>query len=203
MNMKNTLILLLLCSLSAQAQTITKTFVLSPNGVDYLEVTRETHDVTGSYSESAVIVGPLAAIAADQADKIEQRISNLANAAYVVSFAPKRINDEKAVAATILTQTGISPLTVIKDRYKAAFLTAGWSIDPGTGFVPIVFTENAQGAIRYSVDGAATKGADIYGQGLIRLNNYPANGTDTDFFRSEDGGQYFSLPNRAVKIKKP
>jgi len=42
----------------------------------------------------------------------------------------------------------------------------------------------------------------MYGA-VIRLNNYPAAPTDTDFFLSENGNRYFSLPNRNVKIKKP
>lgn len=201
MNMKQ-ILFFLLCSLSAQAQTITKSFVISPDSVNYLEVVRETNDLTGAYSESAVLVGPLAAIAEDQADKILQRIENLANAAFVVSKTNARINDEKAVAATIATITGIDPLKVILGRKQADLLTSGWTIDQGAGYVPIVFTVNAQNNLRYSVDGASTKGVDIYGN-IIRLNNYPANGTDTDFFNNEDGGQYFSLPNRAAKIKKP
>jgi hypothetical protein len=181
---------------------ITKSFVLSPNGVDYLEVTRDTNDTTGAYVETAVLVGPLAAITADQADKIEGRLTTIANAAFVVSKTNQAINDEKAVATSTATLTGVSPLKAIQDKYQA-FLTAnGWTIDPGTGYVPIVFTVNAQGVLRYSVNGAANKTAEIFGN-IIRLNQYPAAGTDTDFYRSEDGGVYFSLPNRAVKIKRP
>ena len=192
----------LLCSLSAQAQTITKSFVISPDNINYFEVVRETNDVTGTWSEHATLVGPASALANDQADKIEQRIQTLANAAFVVSYASKRIAEEKAVAATIFTLTGVDPLKVIQARYEARLLTPGWTIDPGTGYVPLVFTVNGSNNLRYSVNGAATKAADIYGN-IIRLNNYPANGTDTEFFRSEDGGVYFSLANRIMKIKKP
>jgi len=200
--MKNLTFIFLLCSLSAQAQNITKSFVLSSDGVNYLEVTRTTAEDGLSYTETATLVGPLSAISADQADKIEARITALANAAFVVSYTKKRIAEEKTVSDTILAQTGTSPLKVIQDRYKDRLLTPGWTIDPGTGFVPIVFTVNVSNNLRYSVNGAATKAADVYGN-IIRLNNYPATGTDTDFFRSEDGGQFFSLPNRAMKIKKP
>lgn len=196
------IIIFLLCSLSAQAQTITTSFVLSGDSINYFEVIRVTDEVTGSYSESATLVGPIDQIANDQADKILQRIETLANQAYAVSKTNARINEEKDVSATILALTGIDPLKVILARKQAALLTAGWTINPGTGYVPIVFTVNGQNNLRYSVNGAATKAADIYGN-IIRLNNYPETGTGTDFYRSEDGGQYFSLPNRAMKIKKP
>ena len=183
------------------SQTITKSFVLGTDGVNYYEVIRSTDD-NGNYTETAALVGPAPALAADQADKIEAKMTDLANAAFAVSYAGKRITEQKAFDATITTLTGISPLALIQARHATFLLTPGWTIDPGTGFVSLVFTINAQGALRYSVNGAATKQANVYGN-VIRLNNYPATGTDTDFFRNEDGGRYFSLPNRAIVIKKP
>ena len=200
--MKNTLFIFLLCSLYAQAQTLTKSFVLSPDGVNYFEVVRETDDLTGAYSESAVVVGPLAQIASDQADKILQRIENLANQAFAASTTNGKIAQEKAVSASIFAPTGIDPLKVIQSQYAAWLTQPGWTIDPGTGYVPIVFTVNASNVLRCSINGATTKVVEMYGN-IIRINGYPEVGGNTDFFRSEDGGVYFSLPNRIMKIKRP
>ena len=200
--MKNTLFIFLLCSLSAQAQTLTKSFVLSPDGINYFEVVRETDDLTGAYSESAVVVGPLAQIASDQADKILQRIENLANQAFAVSTTNGKIAQEKAVSASIFALTGVDPLKVIQAQYAAWLTQPGWTIDPGTGYVPIVFTVNASNVLRCSINGATTKVVEMYGN-IIRINGYPEVGGNTDFFRSEDGGVYFSLPNRIMKIKRP
>lgn len=201
-NMKNTLLFFILCSLSAQAQTLTKSFVLSPDGINYLEVVRETDEVTGSYSESGVLIGPIAQIASNQADKILQRIEAIANQAFAVSTTNGKIAQEKAVSASIFALTGIDPLKVIQSKYAAWLTQPGWTIDPGTGYVPIVFTVNASNVLRCSINGAAAKVVEMYGN-IIRINGYPDIGANTDFFRSEDGGVYFSLPNRIMKIKRP
>lgn len=57
-------------------------------------------------------------------------------------------------------------------------------------------------AQRIGVNGGANKTARVFGD-AIRLNNYPSAPADTDFYLSENGGRYFSLPNRNVVIKTP
>lgn len=198
--MKHILFFLLL-SIAATAQTTTNKFTLGPDGVNYFEITTVTQD-DGSYITTANIVGPASALAADQADKIEQKMMALSQAAYAVSFANRTIRECSNTSDTINTLTGASPLNVIRDRYRNDLTKAGWTIDQGAGFVPIVFTVNAQGALRYSVNGAATKAATVFGS-VIRLAAYPATGTNTDFFLNENGSRYFSLPNRANVIKRP
>lgn len=201
--MKNTIIfLLLLCNLFAQAQTTTKSFVLSSDGINYLEVTRTTSEDGLSYTETAALVGSATALAADQADKIEQRMAALAAQAYAVSFSSRRIKEEAHADSAITALTTLSPLKVIQDRYQQKLLTAGWQIDQGAGFLPLVFTVSGQGVLRYSINGAATKVANMYG-GILKLRSFPSGTTDTEFFLAEDGKRYFALPNRAVIIKKP
>lgn len=203
--MKNILTLIfLLCSLSAFCQTtVTKTFVLGSDGITYYEVTTTT-DENGNYHTDGLSVGPLAGLAADQADKIEAKILSLAQAAYTVSYANKDIKVIEKSDSLINAIAGVSPLKKIQDRYQAALLTPGWTIDQGAGlgFQALVFTINAQGNLRYSIAGAATKPANVYGA-AIRLNNYPSTGINTDFWLGEDGKKRFSLPNRGVIIKGP
>ena len=191
----------LLLTFAATAKTTTKQFKLGPDGVNYFEITTVTQD-DGSYVTTANLVGPANALAADQADKIEQKMLALSQAAYAVSFANRTLTECSNASDTISTLTGLSPLNVIRDRYRNDLTKAGWTIDQGAGFLPIVFTVNAQGALRYSINGAATKSATVFGA-VIRLNAYPATGTNTDFFLSENGSRYFSLPNRSNVIKRP
>lgn len=195
------IIFIILFATSLQAQTTTKTFVLSPDNVNYFEVIRVTQD-DGTYTETAAIVGPLSAIAADAADKIETRTAALAQAAFAVSFTSRAISEINAQDASIFTLTTVSPLKAIQSKYRAELLAPGWTIDEGAGFVPLVFTVNAQGNLRVSINGAATKAATVFGA-IIRIAAYPATGTTTDFYLSENGNRYFSLPNRAAQIKKP
>jgi len=202
-NLAVILILFFVCSVSAQSIVSTvKTYSLGSDNVNYFEVITVTYD-----DESQTItkkkVGPAASLAADQADKIEAEMQRLANSAAEVSRANRIISEAVAAAGKIDTLTGVSPLKIIQDKYDDVLLTAGWTIDQGAGFVSLVFTVNAQGNLRYSINGAATKAATIYGDGVIRLNAYPSTGTNTDFYLSENSSRYFSLPNRAAIIKKP
>lgn len=179
----------------------TRDFVLGADQITYFEVTRVTYE-DNSYNETSALVGPAAALTNDQADKIEGIMRTLASDSYRVSRTRSILSEANDVGADIFTITAVSPLKVIQDRYQAALLEPGWTIDDGTGFVPIVFTVNGQGVLRYNVNGTGPKNAKMYGA-VIRLNNYPASPTDTDFFLSKNGSRYFSLPNRNVIIKKP
>jgi len=185
----------------AEIVSTTRNFVLDNDNVTYFEVTRVTYD-DDSYTETAIPVGPAAALTADQADKIEGHARTLASDSLRVSRARQIISDINATDANITAITTVSPLKVIQGRYQADLLEPGWTIDEGAGFVPIVFNVTAQGVLRYNVNATGAKQATIYGA-VLRLKNYPASPTDTDFFLSENGNQYFSLPNRNVKIKKP
>lgn len=179
----------------------TRDFVLGADQITYFEVTRVTYE-DNSYNETSALVGPAAALTADQADKIEGIMRSLASDSYRVSRTRSILTEANDVDADIFAITAVSPLKVIQDRYQAALLEPGWTIDDGTGFVPIVFNVTAQGVLRYNVNGTGAKVAKMYGP-VLRLKNYPASPNDTDFFLSENGNQYFSLPNRNVKIKKP
>lgn len=193
----------MLCSLSAFAQTTTKSYVLGTDGVTYFEVVTITQD-DESATTTKTRVGPASALAADQADKIEAKARELAAQAFAVSRTNTRLTEISTADADITTLTTVSPLKLIQARYSAALLANGWTIDrgDGNGFVSIVFTVNGSNNLRYSIAGAATKAATIYGY-IITLGGYPSAGTNTDFYLSENGSRYFSLPNRAAVIKKP
>jgi len=200
--MKQTLFLLLFASL-LQAQTTTKTYVLGTDNLTYFEVTTVTQD-DESATTTKTRIGPVSALAADQADKIEERASMLAGAAYDVSRANLRLTELNTIDGDIFTLAGSSPLKTIQARYAAELLTSGWTIDKGdgNGFVSLVFTINGSNNLRYPINGAATKAATTYGS-VLTLFGYPSTGSNTDFYLAENGKNYFSLPNRLSVIKKP
>lgn len=200
--MKNILFLLLLATF-AQAQTITKSYVLGSDSVTYFEVITVTQD-DESATTTKTRVGPANALAGDQADKIEALTRDLSAQAHAASRVNARINEIADVDADIIALTAVSPLKTIQARHAANLTAPGWQIDKGdgNGFVGLVFTVNGSNNLRYSINGAATKAATIYGD-IITLSAYPSTGTNTEFFLSENGLRYFSLPNRAAQIKKP
>ena len=185
----------------AEITNITKTYVLGTDGVTYFEVVTTDYD---DESQTAVKtrVGPVAQLVGDQADKSQRAADELAQSSRVVSRAKTTITELNNVDASITTLTGQSPLKVIQDRNQNFLTASGWQIDEGAGFVSLVFTVNAQGALRYSVNGGTTKGATMYGS-IIRLNNYPVTGTNTDFHKAEGGKRYNALPNKVFTIKAP
>ena len=200
--MKQTLFILLFASL-LQAQTTTKTYVLGTDNVTYFEVTTVTQE-DESATTTKVRVGPAASLAADQADKIEAKSRELANAAFAVSRSNARLAEINTVDADILALTTVRPLKTIQARYASSLTAPGWTIDKGAGagFEALVFTINAQNNLRYSIAGSATKAAIIYGD-VLTLSGYPSAGSNTDFYLAENGKNYFSLPNRSEVIKKP
>lgn len=185
----------------AEITSITKTYVLGSDNTTYFEQIVTLYDDESS-TTTKTRVGPAAALAADQADKIEAQTRLQAQATYTAQRTKTLLAGIKTTDTTITTLSGSSPLKVIQDRHQAELTASGWTIDEGAGFVPIVFSVNAQGALRYTVNGGSTKNADTYGS-IIRLNNYPSNGVNTEFFINENGNRYHALPNRIYVIKTP
>jgi len=186
----------------AEISTKTTTYTLGANNVTYFEVTVTTFD----NGRKETIENPVGA-ASVLTDLVCARIKNgaaaLATDARQIARTRDVLNELKSDSDEIAAITGgQSPMDKIQSEYQAELLAAGWTIDEGAGFVPIVFTVNAQGQLRYNVNNTGAKNARMYGA-VLRLNNYPAAPNDTDFFLTENGKRYFSLPNKGVIIKKP
>jgi hypothetical protein len=178
-----------------------ESYVLGNDLVTQYKITTITYD-DGSQDIIKRPEGKSDAIANAKATEIEITVNELVENSQIISRANARLKELNDIDTAMTTQIGKSPLQVIQDRYKLNLLKSGWTIDEGSGFVPLVFTINASNILKYSVNGTAIKNAKFFG-GIIRLNNYPLSNIDTDFFLSETEALYFSLPNRTVKIKKP
>jgi hypothetical protein len=176
-------------------------YVLGQDGITQFKVITITYD-DGSQDIIKRPDGNATDIVNTKATEIEVIVNDLVENSQIISKVNQRLKELKEIDAAMTTQIGKSPLQVIQDRYKLNLLNSGWTINEGSGFVPIVFTINTSNVLKYSINGAANKNAKCYG-GIIELINYPASNIDTDFFLSENEGLYFSLPNRIVKIKKP
>ncbi len=185
----------------AEITNRTRSIALGADNVTYFETITTDYDDGGQLVEKKPI-GKLAVLLDTVCEQTESRALQLATDARGIARAREVVANMNTDDSTITALTGQSPLAKIQARYQAELLANGWTIDDGTNTLPIVFTVNAQGNLRYNVNGTGAKAAKIYGA-VIRLNNYPAAPTDTDFFLSENGKNYFSLPNKLVKIKKP
>lgn len=185
----------------ADISNITRDFVLGTDGVTYFEILTVDYD-NEEQKITKTAIGAAAILEKRYADNFEQIAATMANNADTISRARKTLNEINNDATQIQTITGADPLATIQARYESELLTPGWAIDEGAGFVPLTFTVNGQGNLRYSINGGSTKGATIYG-GVLVLKNYPSSPTDTEFFITGNGNRFYSLPNRNVIIKKP
>lgn len=178
----------------------TRQFILGTDGVTYFQVyTVDYDDETQTVDKTRI--GPIGQLVSHFADKFEQNAQTLASNSQVAALNKKRINEINGDNTEIQTITGFEPLKEVQARYLAELTTPGWTIDDGTGGLPLVFSENNQGVLKYSINGAATKNAIMYGA-AIRLINYTGT-TNVDFFAKPNGNRYFSLPDANIIIKKP
>lgn len=179
----------------------TRDFVLGTDLATYFEVYTVTYD-NEEQDIRKTLIGPASVLVEAYADKFEQQAQSMAVNAQTVAITNKRLNEIQSDNTEIAGLAGTAPLSVILSKYQAELLTPGWTINDGTGPLPIVFTINAQGNLRYNVNGTGAKGATTLGS-MLRLNNYPAAPTDTDFYISPNGNKFFDLPNAKCVIRKP
>ena len=185
----------------AEISNIDRQFVLGSDGVTYFEVTT-TNYTNEEQTVSKRLIGPASVLLQAVSGYIQNRAATLARDADNVSRAKQAAIDWIADDADIKAIVGFSPMKQIQDGYEEKLTVPGWIINDGTGDLSIVFSVNAQGQLKYNVNGTGNKNATVFGA-VIRLNNYPAAPTDTEFFLSLNGKRFFSLPNRSVIIKTP
>jgi hypothetical protein len=186
----------------AEILSITRTFSLGQDGVTYFETQTityddETQDVTKRK------IGTATDLANHYADVFIANSTRLASDSRSVDRTKRQIVEMNTDDTNITTLSGVSPIKALLARVQNDFLKPGWTIDPGDGvFVPLVFTVTAQNQLRYNINGTGAKNAFYYG-GILRLMNFGAAAIDTEFFISESGTKFYSLPNRVATIKKP
>lgn len=185
----------------AEISNIDRQFVLGSDGVTYFEVTT-TNYTNEEQTVSKRLIGLASVLLQTVSGDIQNKAATLARDADNVSRAKRAALDWIGDDTDIKSITGFSPLKQIQDAFEAALTAAGWIINDGSGDLPIVFSVNAQGQLKYNINGTGNKNATLFGA-VIRLNNYPAAPTDTEFFLSLNGKRFFSLPNRAAVIKTP
>lgn len=201
--MKKALIFLLLITpflLSAQnGEPTGDTSYLVQQGANFYEI-RTTFYPDGEEITMKDFIGDTARLVQGMKDRITSKAASLAIDVSYTSTAKKQLTGLIREANAVLTLTGIDPMQGVQDENSAPFLADGWTIRRDDVTSPVVFTVNAQGNLRYAVNGGATKAANLFGR-VIRLRNYPSNGTDTDMFQMR-GGNFVNL-DRSTVMRPP
>lgn len=185
----------------AEIQSESRVYELGSDQQTYFEV----HTMTYTNGESMVkrtAAGTAAQLAEVYAYSIKSAANDITEDARRAARLGRRLDLLIADGQAIAAIAGASPFEIIRDEYSGMLLSAGWTIDQGAGPLPLSFTINAQGAIRYSIDGGQARTAVLFGTAL-RLLSYPSAGSSADFFLAPGGRRMFSLPDAKTVITRP
>lgn len=180
-------------------EPVSDTSYLLKQGSLFFEVKTSTYQ-DGSELTTKTMIGDTAALVQATRDRITSKAATMAVDIRHVSTFRKQITTLVRESNAVLSLTGIDPQKQVQNEYVAPFLIAGWTIKRDATTEPVEFTVNAQGNLRYSVNAAATKAGQLFGNAL-RLKNYPSNGTDTDMYILPNG--VFVNADRTVILRPP
>lgn len=199
--MKKILFFLLLfpACLLAQREVKLDTTWLENAGGKWLKVSRVVY-LNDEETLTKVLVGDTSRLVQNQIDRIILSAQSMANDARTVSTFRRRLNDLIRESNAIRTASGVSPIDTVQRRYVGKFLQAGWTIRESGTITPITFNVNAQGRLRYTVQGQSARNADLFGD-VLTLNAYPSPGNQVELYMNSERN-YMSL-DRSVVVREP
>lgn len=198
--MKNILFLLLLpLSLLAQRETKVDTSYIINDGGQWFSARRVVY-LNDEETFSKTLIGDTSRLVQNQIERIISQAGSMANDARTVSGFKRRLSDLKRESDAIRTASGVSPLDTVQKRYAGKLLNGAWTIRESGVLTPITFTVNAQGRLRYLIQGGQTRNADLFGDVLI-LNAYPAQGSQVELYLNSERN-YMSI-DRSVVVREP
>lgn len=200
--MKNIIFLLAFFPLFLAAQTgepVLDTSYFEKQGGTFFEIKKQVFQ-DGSEQTWKTVIGDSAAFVTSAKNRLVSQSTTMAVDVRHVSTYSRRFKDLLRESDQVRTLTGTDPQRLVQDELADQFLAGTWSIKRDGTTSDVVFTLNAQGALRFSVAGGATKAALVIGDAM-RLKNYPSNGTDTDVFRLPNG--VWVNVDRSVVLRPP
>jgi len=173
-------------------------FIVNTNGVFFTKTVINYSD--GSYNERTSRLG-------DTAEFYQNTMGGFMNRAVDYSrIVTSNIDITKNIGAAIrennniVTAVGKSPLDSLTKQAIPHLVDNGanWTLVTPTANVAIVFSVNANGALRYSADGAQARNVTAFGQYVLRLTAYPATGQFLDLFWDEGRRRYASQDGKII-----
>lgn len=191
-------ILLLPCLAFTQSPVDDTTYVIKIDTLFYLVSKTEYSD--GGYVEQMRRIGDASQFFQSALQRFESDAMNMAN--LVTGY----VGNGKQIAMAIRENTGIasatgkSPLDTLAQRARPNLVDAGamWTLVTPTGNAAVTFSATANGALRYSVDGATARSVTAFGRYIIRLSAYPAAGQFLDLYWDEGRNRYVSQDGKFV-----
>lgn len=196
------LFILLLTPLFLAAQSgepVTDTSYLEKQGSLFFEVRRMVY-ADGGEIQTRTSIGDTAQLVQAAKDRLTSKAATMAVDVRFVSQFRSQFTTLLRESDAVQALTGISPQREVQDEHAAPFLEDGWTIRRDATTSPVAFTVNAQGALRYAVNGGSTSPALLLGSAM-RLRNYPSNGNFTDVYVLATG--VWVSCDRSVVLRPP
>lgn len=199
-NMKNILYFLFLpLSLFAQRETKTDTTWIENTGGQFFGVRRIVYQ-NNEEAYTKTLIGDTARLAQNQVDRIITQAQSMAQDARTVSNFRKQLAGLVRESNAVESASGVSPMDTVQKRYAGKFLVPGWTIRQNGAITNISFAVNNAGNFRYTIQGSATRGADLFGSVMI-LNGYPTQGNQIELYENSEGN-YMNI-DRSVVVRTP
>jgi len=166
----------------------------------WYRVTSQTYS-NGNILLRQTFIGDTATLYNQAVDGIRTRTASMAVDANYTSGFPKQLRTIINESDEILAKAGKSPVDSIETTDASVFLEPGWVIKNGGGEVQILFNQTAAKKLRYQYTTTTNRQVDLLGA-VIRLRDFPTNGTTTDFYRSTNGKRWVTL-DRTYQLLPP
>lgn len=180
-----------LLGLSQRVVTKDSTWNESANGKFYS--VRLVEYSTGESSENKTLMGDTATLFQNNLNSTLQEAARMANVAFEAKDNEKTVRGLLEERDSVLAILGKDVADTIAARFAHPLLVAGWKVVQDTSTLNIAFSINAQGQLRYEIEGFPVRNAFLLGR-TMRMLNYKNTGKALDVFNAP-GGNWFSLDN--------
>jgi hypothetical protein len=176
-------------------------YVVSENGYFYLNNTINYDD--NSYVINKTFIGDTVQFYASTLRNFQNKASDFSVKVVRTNMFSKEISAAIRENKNIELITGKNPIDTLglqtfeflsDDKFK-------WSINTGSGFIPITFNITVAKVLRYSIDNTASRTMYGFGQNVIRLTSFPTTGNFLDLYWDEGRKLYVSQDGKTI-IKK-
>ena len=184
--------------LLAQSPVGDTAYVVQIADVFYLITKTDYSD--GGYSEQMRRIGNASQFYESATQRFESDAANMANLVTGYYNNSRQIGTAIRENAGILSATGKSPLDTLAQRARPHLIDSisTWVLVTPTGNNAVTFNVTQAGALRYSVDGATTRGVTAFAKYIIRLAAYPAQGQFLDLYWDEGRKRYISQDGKFI-----
>ena len=155
----------------------------------------------GGQDISKRLIGDTTTLYNQAVDGIRNASTSMAVDIAAVSGYGKRLKTILQESDEIAFKAGKNPADSIENTDAEQFLEAGWTIKSGGTTTDITFNKTNTGRLRYQNVTTTNRQTDLMGA-VIRLRDFPTNGTITDLYRNPNGKRWVNS-DRSVQLIPP